>query len=87
MNVSFFGELLTAISDRGRQILDLSGIVSSQGETVESLSRALLSGRGEASGVVLARQILTRYKALDDDGRHQFFRFLAETITPDTDKV
>jgi malonyl-CoA decarboxylase len=87
MNVSFFGELLTAISDRGRQILDLSGIVSSQGETVESLSRALLSGRGEASGVVLARQILTRYKALDDEGRHQFFRFLAETITPDTDKV
>jgi malonyl-CoA decarboxylase len=87
MNVSFFGELLTAISDRGRQILDLSGIVSSQGETVESLSQALLSGRGEASGVALAQQILTRYKALDENGRHQFFRFLAETITPDTDKV
>jgi malonyl-CoA decarboxylase len=87
MNVSFFGELLTAISDRGRQILDLSGIVSAQGETVESLSQALLSGRGEASGVALAQQILTRYKALDDAGRHQFFRFLAQTITPDTDKV
>ena len=87
MNVSFFGELLTAISDRGRQILDLSGIVSGQGETVESLSQALLSGRGEASGVALARQILARYKALDDGGRRQFFRFLAETVTPDTDKV
>ena len=45
MNVSFFGELLTAIADRGRQILDLSGIVPAQGETVESLSQALLSGR------------------------------------------
>ena len=87
MNVSFFGELLTAISDRGRQILDLSGIVSGQGETIESLSQALLSGRGEASGVALARQILIRYKALDDGGRHQFFRFLAETIAPNTDKV
>ena len=37
--------------------------------------------------MALARQILTRYKSLDDAGRHQFFRFLAETITPDTDKV
>jgi malonyl-CoA decarboxylase len=63
MNVSFFGELLTAISDRGRQILDLSGIGASHGETAEALSQALLSGRGEASGVVLARQILTRYQA------------------------
>ncbi len=87
MNVSFFGELLTAISDRGRQILDLSGIVSAPGETVQSLSEALLSGRGEASGVALARQILTRYKALDEAGRHQFFRYLAQTITPDTDKL
>jgi malonyl-CoA decarboxylase len=87
MNVSFFGELLTAISDRGRQLLDLSGIGAGQGETIESLSQALLSGRGEASGVALARQILVRYQALDDAGKHQFFRFLAETFTPDTDKV
>ncbi len=87
MNVSFFGELLTAISDRGRQLLDLSGMVSSQGETIESLSQALLSGRGEASGVALARQILMRYEALDDDGQRRFFRFLAESFTPDQDKV
>ncbi|WP_088342627.1 MULTISPECIES: malonyl-CoA decarboxylase [Rhodomicrobium] len=87
MNVSFFGELLTAISDRGRQLLDLSGIVSSHGETIESLSSALLSGRGEASGVALARQILARYEALDDDGRRQYFRFLAESFTPDAERV
>lgn len=87
MNVSFFGELLTAISDRGRQLLDLSGIVSWQGETIESLAQALLSGRGEASGVALARQILTHYDALDEAARHQFFRFLADSFTPDADRL
>jgi malonyl-CoA decarboxylase len=87
MNVSFFGELMARISDRGRQLLDLSGIAASQGETIESLSRALLSGRGEASGVAIARQILARYEALDQDGRYQFFRFLADSFAPDGDKL
>ena len=87
MNVSFFGELLTAISDRGRQLLDLSGIVSSHGETTESLSQALLSGRGEASGVAIARQILMRYQSLNEDGRYQFFRFLADRCAPDAEKL
>jgi malonyl-CoA decarboxylase len=86
MNVSFFGELLTTISERGRQLLDFSGITS-PGETVEDLSRALLSGRGEASGVALARQILQRYDGLDAAGKHNFFRFLAEAFSPDAAKV
>ncbi len=87
MNVSFFGELLTAISDRGRQWLDLSGIGSSQGESIEDLSQALLSGRGEASGVAIAQQILARYRTLDDEGRYQFFRFLADRVAPETERV
>jgi malonyl-CoA decarboxylase len=87
MNVSFFGELLTTISERGRQLLDFSGITSSPGESIEDISRALLSGRGEASGVALARQVLQRYEALDHGARHTFFRFLAEAFSPDSEKV
>jgi malonyl-CoA decarboxylase len=87
MNVSFFGELLSTISERGRQLLDLSGIVQSQGETIEGLSTALLSGRGEASGVALARQILARYRQLDDAGRLQFFHFLASRFAAVADEV
>ena len=87
MNVSFFGELLTTISDRGRQLLDLSGIVSSQGETIETLSEALLSGRGEASGAALARQIIKHYRSLDDEDRLAFFRFLSSRFSPDSDQV
>ncbi len=87
MNVSFFGELLTTISDRGRQLLDFSGIAGNQGDTVESLSQALLSGRGEASGVALARQILSRYRELNDERRLAFFQVLATSFLPDADKV
>jgi len=87
MNVSFFGELLTTISDRGRQLLDLSGIGPGQGETIESLSQALLSGRGEASGVALAQQILARYRELSDEQRLAFFRFLATRFSPDQETV
>lgn len=87
MNVSFFQELLTAISDRGRQLLDLSGITAPQTETIETLCQALLSSRGEASGVALARQILARYAALDMDGRRAFFRFLADGFGPDAEAL
>ncbi len=87
MNVSFFQELLTAISERGRQLLDLSGITSSQGESIEALSQALLSGRGEASGVAIARQILARYESLSADKRAAYFRFLADAFGPDAETL
>jgi malonyl-CoA decarboxylase len=87
MNVSFFGELLTTISERGRQFLDFSGFTSGPGETTEDICRALMSGRGEASGVALARQILQRYEGLDQEARHSFFRFVAENFAPDGETV
>ncbi len=87
MNVSFFQELLTAISERGRQLLDLSGITSGPGETIETLSQALLSGRGEASGVAIARQILAGYEDLSAEKRAAYFRFLADAFSPDAETL
>ena len=84
MNTSFFGELLNTISDRGRQLLDLSGIRPGSDETVETLSMALLSGRGEASGVAIAFQILSLYKGLSPEQRSAYFDFLATEFSPDT---
>lgn len=87
MNVSFFQELLTAISDRGRQLLDLSGITSPQTETIETLCHTLLAARGDASGAALARQILVRYATLDDKARQAFFRLLADGFAPDAEQL
>ena len=62
MNTSFFGELLQTISERGRALLDAqprrARRASARSESLVELCEDLLSGRGEASGVALAREIL-----------------------------
>ncbi len=86
MNVSFFQELLSSISVKGRQLFDLSR-QPGETHTVESLSRILISGRGEASGVALAQQILTRYRELNPAGRASFFNFITVAFAPNVATV
>src|SRR5262249_14293048 len=66
---AFFSYLLATISERGRSLLR-------RGETTDGkedasalveLCEALLSGRGEASGTAMAREVLDRYHDLDDN--------------------
>ena len=79
MNTSFFGELLQTISERGRALLarDRRGEASVRSENLVELCEDLLSGRGEASGVALAREILSRYSKLTTGPRIAFFEALA----------
>ena len=49
----------------------------------QQLARALISGRGEASGVAIARALLDRYRLLAPEERTAFFRYLSETMQPD----
>ncbi len=80
MNTSFFGELLQTISERGRALLarDRRGEASAHSESLVELCEELLSGRGEASGVALAREILARYATLTIGPRIAFFEALAQ---------
>src|SRR6188472_1362925 len=80
MNTSFFGELLQTISERGRALLarDRRGDASARSESLVELCEDLLSGKGEASGVALAREILTRYGTLTIGPRIAFFEALAQ---------
>ena len=79
MNTSFFGELLQTISERGRALLarDRRGDASAHSESLVELAEDLLSGRGEASGVALAREILGHYGKLTTGPRIAFFEALA----------
>ena len=68
MNTSFFGEMLQSIAERGRALIDRTrdrrGVAEQRSANLAHLCEDLLSGRGEASGVALAREILSRYSEL-----------------------
>src|SRR5262249_11032374 len=83
MDVTFFQHLFTKISDRGRQILDLSFVGTSEQKSLEALCHALTSSKGEASRVVLARQILDRYNSLEGVKKSTFFATLARDFGVD----
>lgn len=86
VNVSFLQDLLTTVAEQGRQLLPAS-LIGSAPEDITELARALVSGRGEASGVAIARQLLDVYRGLDVEQRRDFFRFLADHFKPDAEKV
>jgi malonyl-CoA decarboxylase len=87
VNTSFFGELLQSISERGRSLLDRTrdrrGNAERRSADLVELCGELLSGRGEASGVALAREILNRYAELTTGPRIAFFEALGHNFGPD----
>ena len=90
MSNDFFSDLLSSISERGRTLLRLRATSTDSKQDASDLIELcgeLLSGRGEASGIAIARGILDRYHALDDAGRLAFFETLAKRFGPDRDKL
>ena len=86
INVSFLQDLLTTVAEQGRQYLP-SALVGPQREGIGELARALVSGRGEASGVAIARELLDRYRSLGAEDRKAFFRLVADDFKPDAEAV
>src|SRR5262245_13968554 len=87
MNVSFLQELLGSIAEQGRQFLPRSLRGLERKDDINALAAALLSGRGEASGVAIATAILASYRAQEPRERHRFLAFLAESMQPDANAV
>ena len=85
VNVSFLQELLNSVAERGRQLLPAS--LRGGRDDIDALALALVSGRGEASGVAIARHILDAYRRLPEADRRGFFAFLAGNLKPDEDVV
>jgi malonyl-CoA decarboxylase len=87
VNVSFLQELLNGIAEQGRHLLPRSFGRSAPKDGINELAEALLSGRGEASGVAIARALLDTYRALPMDERIEFLTFLARNMQPDGEAV
>src|SRR3977135_4458258 len=86
---AFFSDLLASISERGRTLLRRGGSSDAKQDASDlvALCEALLSGRGEASGTAMARDVLDRYHHLDGTSRLSFFETLARKFGPDRERL
>jgi malonyl-CoA decarboxylase len=86
---AFFTDLLSTISERGRSLLRRADPEDGEGDATDlvALCEALLSGRGEATGTAMAREVLDGYHELDENGRRTFFEALARDFGPDKAKL
>ncbi len=93
---TYFGDMLTTIADRGRALLERAGAeftrerrprAAGQVDDIVARCEALLSGRGEASGVARAADVLARYKDLAEPVRIAIFEALLERFGPDRAKL
>ena len=85
MNTSFFSEMLQSIADRSRALMkrERREPAHERSAGLIELCEDLLSGRGEASGVAMAQEILARYAELTTGPRIAFFESLARTFGHD----
>src|SRR4051812_50094199 len=85
---AFFSDLLATISERGRTLLRRdSADTKPDADGLIELCGALLSGRGEASGTAMAREVLDIYQELDAAGRRAFFEALGRDFGPDRERL
>src|ERR1700675_3507629 len=89
MSNAFFSDLMASISERGRTLLRRAGSTNGKQDAsgLIELCEALLSGRGEASGTAMAREVLDRYRHLDDASRLAFFETLVRDYGSDRERL
>jgi malonyl-CoA decarboxylase len=89
VNTTFFSEMLQSIADRSRALIKRERREPAHERSAELIEQCeeLLSGRGEASGVALAQEILTGYADLTTGPRIAFFEALATTFGHDRSAI
>ena len=94
MSSSFLSDLLLTVTDRGRalmtrstQLLKSDKGLESDVEGLVALCDALVEGRGEATGMAIARDLLDRYACLNEEARLVFFESLSDHFGTDVDAL
>jgi malonyl-CoA decarboxylase len=87
VNTSFFSDMLQSIAERSRALISRREPARGRSDGIVELCEALLSGRGEASGVALANEILADYAELTTGPRIAFFETLARTFGHDCARI
>ena len=81
---AFLGDLLDTLTERGRNLLRRRGPDEPvAAPDLATLGELLLSRRGEASGVALARSLVAAFEDATPDQRRAFLVLLADRFGPD----
>jgi len=83
LSTNWLERLWSSIADRGRDYANVPAASLPEAERARQLADALLSGRGEASGAALARELVVALRALPQGDRLAFCRYIAANFTPD----
>ncbi len=84
-DLTWLERLMNTVADRGRELL---GLREGQAQaSLPELCRRLIAGRGEASNIALAREILQRFAGLDAAQKTEFFLALAEQFGPEPERI
>ena len=87
LSSNWLERLWSSIADRGRDYANVPAASLPGGERARQLADALLSGRGEASGAALARELVEALKELSPADRLVFCRYIAAGFTPDEEAL
>jgi malonyl-CoA decarboxylase len=79
-------DILSRVTEVGRALAKGDKGGGRKGD-LRALCEALLSRRGEATGLALGRELLDRYAALDEDGKLAFFRDLNTHFGVDSNRL
>ncbi|MBT8428778.1 MAG: MCD, Malonyl-CoA decarboxylase MCD, partial [Gammaproteobacteria bacterium] len=83
--VTWLERMMNTVADRGRELLGLRE--DEARDPLPELCRRLIAGRGEASNIALAREVLQRFEGLDPEQKTAFFLTLAEQFGPDPERI
>ena len=83
----FASNLFDSIADGGVKFLNLKRLRGSSVQKLMAISEDLVSHKGVASGLALARELVNRYKSLDQKEKLQFLLELGQNFGPDLESI
>nr|NQU91065.1 malonyl-CoA decarboxylase [Bacteroidota bacterium] len=88
MNIGRFAKnLVDSIADAGEKFLNLRRLRGTSTQILISLCEDLVSHKGVASGLALARQVVNRYSLLTGEEKLNFFIELKQKLGPKLDEI
>lgn len=83
----FTRNVFESIADAGENFLDLTGLRGTPSQKLVNLCLDLISHKGVASGIALAREVVSRYQELDQGEKLEFFLELNKALKPNLSAI